>query len=106
MVSAWGDACGNNARGRIYGNGGSHRRADARANIERIAQAATDVLRAKPMAGLAEIADAAGVSRATVYRHFSSLEQLRGVAGLHPVASNQTVQGRQLVRRVAIFLGR
>ncbi len=51
-------------------------RADAEANTERIVQAAMELLRAEPEAGLEEIAAAAGVSRSTIYRHFGSREAL------------------------------
>ncbi|MBO9533414.1 MAG: TetR/AcrR family transcriptional regulator [Solirubrobacteraceae bacterium] len=52
-------------------------RADARRNRERILEAAADVLGADPSAGLPEIAEAAGVSRATVYRHFADVGEIR-----------------------------
>ena len=44
--------------------------------MARILQTATDVLRAAPEAGLEEVATAAGVSRSTIYRHFSSRAEL------------------------------
>jgi hypothetical protein len=46
--------------------GGRRRRADAEKNIERILQAAMELLQAEPEAGLEEIAAAAGVSRSTI----------------------------------------
>lgn len=52
------------------------RRADAERNIERIVQAATELLLAEPEAGLEEIAAAARVSRSTIYRHFASRDEL------------------------------
>ncbi len=48
------------------------RRSDAEANVERILRAASELLRADPEASIEEIAAAAKVSRATVYRHFNS----------------------------------
>lgn len=51
-------------------------RADARASIERILAAAPDVLAADPYASLQRVAEASGVHRATVYRHFASRERL------------------------------
>lgn len=53
-----------------------NRRADARRSRDAILDAATRVLDAEPDAGLGAVADAAGVTRQTVYAHFSSREQL------------------------------
>jgi TetR/AcrR family transcriptional repressor of mexCD-oprJ operon len=71
------------------------RRADARRNIDSILQAATECLGQRPDATLAEIAEAAGVGRVTLYGHFSSRAELvdavmaqlleRGNAVLEPV---------------------
>lgn len=52
------------------------RRADARRNVERIIDAATNLLAEKPAASMAAVAEASGVVRATVYRHFPSREDL------------------------------
>jgi AcrR family transcriptional regulator len=53
-----------------------NRRADARRSREAILDAATRVLDAEPDAGLGAVADAAGVTRQTVYAHFPSRENL------------------------------
>jgi TetR/AcrR family transcriptional regulator, mexCD-oprJ operon repressor len=52
------------------------RRAVGDRNREAIFEAALGVLGAQPDAGIAEVAAAAGVGRATVYRHFASREEL------------------------------
>jgi AcrR family transcriptional regulator len=52
------------------------RRAVADRNRESILEAAIHVLAAQPEAGMGEVAAAAGVGRATVYRHFVSREEL------------------------------
>ena len=52
------------------------RRADAARNAERIMRAASQVLRTEPDASIEDIAEAAGVSRATVYRHFKNRDDL------------------------------
>lgn len=51
-------------------------RADAVRNVHRIVEVAARLLGEEPHAGMAEVATAAGVSRATVYRHFPSREVL------------------------------
>ena len=56
--------------------GGRRRRADAQTNFERIVTVAGDLLQADPEASVDEIAAAAAVSRATVYRHFGSRVEL------------------------------
>jgi AcrR family transcriptional regulator len=71
------------------------RRADARRNVAAIVEAATVCLGRRPDATLAEIAEAAGVGRVTLYGHFSSRAALvdavmshaieRGHAALEPV---------------------
>lgn len=52
------------------------RRADAVANRRAVLDAALDVLTASPDASLGDIATRAGVSRRTLYGHFSSREDL------------------------------
>ncbi len=51
-------------------------RADARANRDRVLDAARDALAADPEASLNSIAKAAGVGAGTLYRHFPSREAL------------------------------
>ncbi len=49
-------------------------------NAERVLVAAVELLRSEPDASVEDIADAAGVSRATVYRHFRSRVELVAAA--------------------------
>jgi TetR/AcrR family transcriptional regulator, mexCD-oprJ operon repressor len=51
-------------------------RADAARNVHRIVEVAARVLGQQPHAVMADVAVAAGVSRATVYRHFPTREAL------------------------------
>ena len=51
-------------------------RADAERNLRHILEAAERVLAADPAASIEQIADAAGVGRATVHRHFASRQAL------------------------------
>ena len=61
------------------------RRAVGDRNRAAILEAAVSVLGSQPDAGIGEVAAAAGVGRATVYRHFATreelIEALRGYAG-------------------------
>jgi AcrR family transcriptional regulator len=51
-------------------------RADAARNAQHIVEVAGRLLAADPQVGMAEVAAAAGVGRATVYRHFPTREAL------------------------------
>ncbi len=55
----------------------SRPRADARRNRDKILDAAALTLGRNADASLADIADAAGLSRATAYRHFADIEAVR-----------------------------
>jgi TetR/AcrR family transcriptional repressor of mexCD-oprJ operon len=59
------------------------RRAVGDRNRDAILEAAIGVLAAEPEAGVAEVAAAAGVGRATVYRHFASRGELIEALRLH-----------------------
>lgn len=52
-------------------------RSDAQRNRERILDAASAVLAAEPEATLAQVIEASGLSRATVYRHFADMTAVR-----------------------------
>jgi TetR/AcrR family transcriptional regulator, mexCD-oprJ operon repressor len=66
------------------------RRAVGDRNRAAILEAAIGVLGAQPDAGIAEVAAAAGVGRATVYRHFASREAL--IDALRMYASEEAAQ--------------
>ena len=55
---------------------GVRRRADAARNTRSIIEAATGVLADNPSASMAEVAEASGLVRATVYRHFPTRDDL------------------------------
>lgn len=58
-------------------------RADARRNYDAVIAAAVRLLAADPEATMREVADASGLTRTTVYRHFPSREDLlRAIAGV------------------------
>jgi AcrR family transcriptional regulator len=52
------------------------RRADAERNLRRILEAATALLAVNPGASMADIAEASGLVRATLYRHFPTRDDL------------------------------
>jgi TetR/AcrR family transcriptional repressor of mexCD-oprJ operon len=52
------------------------RRADAERNLNRILEAATALLAQNPGASMADIAEASGLVRATLYRHFPTRDDL------------------------------
>lgn len=55
---------------------GRRRRSDAQRNIDAIVVAALRVLAERPAASMQDLAEAAGVHRATVHRHFATREDL------------------------------
>ena len=65
---------------RRAGDGAS--RSDARENRERILEAASRLLAQSPAASLGDVAAAAGVSRSTLYRHFTGRKSLIAALGL------------------------
>lgn len=52
------------------------RRADAERNLARIIESATALLAVNPTASMSEIAEASGLVRATLYRHFPTRDDL------------------------------
>jgi TetR/AcrR family transcriptional repressor of mexCD-oprJ operon len=65
-------------------------RADAARNVHRIVEVAARLLGENPSVGMADVASAAGVSRATVYRHFPTREVL--IAAIQIQAIEQSEQ--------------
>ena len=72
------------------------RRLDAVRNEERIVEAALRLLAVEPYAGMDEIARAGGVGRATLYRHFSTREEL--VEALRARAGHETAKAMRRSR--------
>jgi AcrR family transcriptional regulator len=58
------------------GNRSEPRRADAQRNREAVIKAAITLLAKRPTASMGDIADASGLGRTTVYRHFPKREDL------------------------------
>jgi TetR/AcrR family transcriptional repressor of mexCD-oprJ operon len=63
-------------------------RADAARNVHRIVEVAARLLGTNPNLAMADVGVAAGVSRATVYRHFPTREAL--IAAIHSQAVEQS----------------
>lgn len=91
------------------------RRIDARRNLEAIVEAAVPLLCEQPRASVQQIAEAAGLHRATVHRHFPSrddlLDELRDRAAVMSAAELETVfagatddPGQTLQRAAAALL--
>jgi AcrR family transcriptional regulator len=64
-------------------------RADAARNVHRIVEVAARLLGDDPSAGMADVAAAAGVSRATVYRHYPTREALIAAIQRHAVEDSE-----------------
>ncbi len=64
-------------------------RADARRNREAVLEAAITLLGERPDASMQEVADASGVGRTTVYRHFPNRDEL--VKGLFERVVNESL---------------
>ena len=64
-------------------------RADARRNREAVLEAAVRLLGERPEASMQEVADASGVGRTTVYRHFPNRDEL--VKGLFTRVINESM---------------
>ena len=75
-------------------------RADAARNVHRIIEVAARLLREDANAGMAEVATAAGISRATVYRHFATREAL-----IDAIARQAAEQGERTLAECALEEG-
>jgi TetR/AcrR family transcriptional repressor of mexCD-oprJ operon len=64
-------------------------RADAARNVHRIVEVAARLLGENPNVGMGEVGLAAGVSRATVYRHFPTREALIGAIEVQAVEQSE-----------------
>jgi AcrR family transcriptional regulator len=67
------------------------RRADARRNADAIVRAAVELLSERPDASVAEVAQAAGVGRVTLYGHFPSRADLVEAAMAHVLDEGHAV---------------
>src|ERR1700712_2015435 len=72
------------------------RRSDAAINSTRIVEAARRLLAEQPQASVASIADAAGLGRNTVYRHFPTRAEL--IAAVRRHASETAEDGEDRLR--------
>jgi AcrR family transcriptional regulator len=79
---------------------GRRRRSDAERNIDAIVVAALRVLAERPTASMQELAEAAGVHRATVHRHFATRDDL-----LHAVRRRGLDELKALVDDPALSSG-
>jgi AcrR family transcriptional regulator len=69
------------------------RRADARRNIEAIVEAAARTLAENPRAAMQDIAEEAGVHRATVHRHFATRDELIDAVREHAIDDSARALG-------------